>query len=93
MPSNDVRVTSCSAVFGPKKGFAGRAVRPKALKIPKNAQDIRGVELLGLQNYYLEILNLLEFRPSQKINIFAKKSKVFRFAKKNGIDVIAPTNF
>ena len=49
LPANDVRVTSCSAVFGPKKGFAGRAVGP-ALKIQKNAQDIKGVELLGLQN-------------------------------------------
>ena len=61
LPANDVRVTSCSAVFGPKKGFAGRAVRPTALKIQKNVQDIKGVELLGLQNCYLKILDFLEF--------------------------------
>ena len=48
MPANDVRVTSCSSVFGPKKGFAGRAVRPTALRIQKNVLDIKGVELLGL---------------------------------------------
>ena len=48
LPANDVRVTSCSAVFGPKKGFAGRAVRPTALKIQKNVSHIKGVELLGL---------------------------------------------
>ena len=36
LAGNDVRVTSCSAVFDPKKGFAGRAVRPIALQIQKN---------------------------------------------------------
>ena len=63
MLTNDVRVTSCSAVFGPKKGFAGRAVRPTALKIQKNVQDIKGVELLGLQNCHLEILDFWNFDP------------------------------
>ena len=42
-----------------KKGFAGRAVRPTALKIQKYVQDIKGVELLELQNCYLEILDVL----------------------------------
>ena len=62
-PANDVRVTSCSALFGPKKGFAARAVRPTALKIQKNVQDIKGVELLELQNCYLEIFNFWNFDP------------------------------
>ena len=61
--ANDVRVRSCSAVFGPKKGFAGRAVRPTALKIQKNARDIKDVELLGLQKIYLEILDFWNFDP------------------------------
>ena len=30
---------------------------PTALKIQKNVQDIKGAELLGLQNCYLEILD------------------------------------
>ena len=46
-----------------KKGFAGRAVRPIALKIHKNVQDIKGVELPGLLNCYLEILKFLNFDP------------------------------
>ena len=48
LPARDVKVMSCSAAFGPKKGFAGRTVRPTALKIQKNVQNIQGVELLGL---------------------------------------------
>ena len=64
LPANDVRVTSCSAVFGPKKGFAGRAVRPTDLKIQKNVQDIKGVELLGLQNCDLEIFDFLLLTPN-----------------------------
>ena len=44
LAGNDVRVTSCSAVFDPKKGFAGRAVRPIALQIQKNDTDIKAVE-------------------------------------------------
>ena len=46
-----------------KKGFAGRAVRPTALKIQKNTQDIKDVEILRLQNCNLKILNFVEFRP------------------------------
>ena len=57
LPANDVRVTSCSAVFGPKKGFAGRAVRPTTLEIQKNVSDIKGVESKGLQNCYFNFSN------------------------------------
>ena len=63
LPANDVRVTSCSAVFGPKKDFAGRAVRPTALKIQKNVKDINGVELIGLQHCYLKTLDFWNFDP------------------------------
>ena len=49
--------------FRPKKGFARRAVMRTALKIQKNVQDIQGVELLGLQNCYLEIFTFWNFEP------------------------------
>ena len=35
MATNDVRVTSCSAIFDAKKGFAGRALLSTDLKIEK----------------------------------------------------------
>ena len=35
LATNDVRVTSCSAIFDAKKGFAGRALMPTVLKIEK----------------------------------------------------------
>ena len=66
LPANDVRVRSCSVVFGQKKkGFAGRAVRPTALKIQKNVQDIKCVELIGVHNCYLDIVNLWNFEPKK----------------------------
>ena len=49
-----------------KKGFAGRAVRPTALKIQKNVQDIKGVKLLGVQNCYLKIVNFWNSTPQNK---------------------------
>ena len=58
--------------FRPKKGFTGKVVRPTALKIQKNVQDIKGVELLGLHNCYLEILNFLNF-DAQKL----KKNEIY----------------
>ena len=35
LATSDVRVTSCSAIFDVKKGFAGRALMPTVLKIKK----------------------------------------------------------
>ena len=87
LPANDVRVTSCSAVFGPKKDFAGRAVRPTALKIQKNVRDIKYVEWLGLQNCCLEILIFWIFDPKNKtkMNVFQKNPKSFSICKKRNV--------
>ena len=70
LAGNDVRVTSCSAVFDPKKGFAGRAVRPIALQIQKNDKDIKAVDWTGLQNCYLGFLKFLDFDPQKSKNRF-----------------------
>ena len=47
LPGNDVRVTSCSAVFGPLPGFAARAVRPTALKIQKKRSRHKRCKMIG----------------------------------------------
>ena len=44
LATNDVRVTSCSAIFDAKKGFAGGALMPIVLKIEKNNSDKKDVK-------------------------------------------------
>ena len=41
LATNDVRVTSCSAIFDAKKSFAGRALMPTVLKIEKKIAKVK----------------------------------------------------
>ena len=66
LPANDVRVTSRSAVFDPKKGFAGRAVRPTALKIQKKRLRYKSCRIIGATKLLCRNFEVFEFRPPKK---------------------------
>ena len=83
--------------FRPKKDLREKTCQDYSFEDTEKWSDIKGVELTGLQNCYLEFLKFLCFDPQKSkkhfFYIFAKKSKKFLSFEKTGIYVIVPTVF